>query len=170
RRPVDCGDLPYDEQDAPANRAAIQRAVAAICGQGAVPVLLGGDDSIPIPMLRGICEAAGDDRRFTILQIDAHIDWRDVHMGERDGLSSTMRRASEMAHVERIVQVGARGIGSAAESDYRDAVRWGVQFVPAFTLHERGVRAALDLIPEGSEIIVCIDADAFDPAIVPGVI
>lgn len=40
-----------------------------------------------------------DGRRYTILQIDAHIDWRDSHMGQRMGLSSTMRRASEMAHI-----------------------------------------------------------------------
>ena len=35
-------------------------------------------------------------KKYTILQIDAHIDWRKSHMDEPMGLSSTMRRASEM--------------------------------------------------------------------------
>lgn len=168
-RAVDCGDLPFDEADGAANRDAIRGAVRTILERNAVPVLLGGDDSIPIPMLQAIGDTAGD-RKFTILQIDAHIDWRETHMDERMGLSSTMRRASEMAHIERIVQVGARGIGSAATSDYEDAVKWGVSFVPARELHRSGVQKALDLIPEGSDIIVCVDADAIDPSLVPGVI
>lgn len=169
RRAVDCGDLPFNENDAASNRASIEQAVATICARGAVPVVLGGDDSVPVPMLRGIGEAAGG-RRFTIVQIDAHIDWREEHMGERDGLSSTMRRASEMAHVERIIQVGARGIGTASTGDYDDARTWGVNFVPAVDLHRDGIGPVLDLIPEGSEIVICIDADGLDPSIVPAVI
>ena len=168
-RAVDCGDLAFDEADGAANRDAIRGAVRTILERNAVPVLLGGDDSIPIPMLQAIGDMAGD-RKFTILQIDAHIDWRETHMDERMGLSSTMRRASEMEHIERIVQVGARGIGSAATSDYEDAVKWGVSFIPARELHRSGVQKALDLIPEGSDIIVCVDADAMDPSLVPGVI
>jgi agmatinase len=168
-RAVDCGDLPFDEADGAANRDVIRGAVRTILERNAVPVLLGGDDSIPIPMLQAIGDTAGD-RKFTILQIDAHIDWRETHMDEPMGLSSTMRRASEMAHIERIVQVGARGIGSAATSDYEDAVKWGVSFIPARELHRSGVQKALELIPEGSDIIVCVDADAIDPALVPGVI
>ncbi len=64
-------------------------------------------------------------KTYTILQIDAHIDWRDEVGGERLGLSSTMRRASEMQHVERIIQLGCRGIGSAREADLQDALDWG---------------------------------------------
>lgn len=168
-RPVDCGDLEFDERDGAANRARISEAVSTIVGRGATPVLLGGDDSIPIPMIEALGTSMPG-KKFTILQIDAHIDWRDVHMGESQGLSSTMRRASEMEHVERIIQVGARGIGSAATSDYEDAVSWGVEFVTAYELHKNGVSTVLEKIPEGSEIIVCIDADALDPALVPGVI
>jgi agmatinase len=168
-RPVDCGNLPFKEDDGTGNRALIAAAVAKILARGAVPVLIGGDDSIPIPMIEALA-TAGDGRKYTILQIDAHIDWRDMHMGERFGLSSTMRRASEMPHVERIVQVGARGIGSAATSDYEDALSWGATFVTAHDLHANGPQSALDHIPQGADIIVCIDADALDPSLVPGVI
>lgn len=163
---VDCGDLDLDEADAAGNRDAIRAAVSTILDRRAVPMLVGGDDSIPIPML----EAFAGRGRYTILQIDAHIDWRDEVGGERYGLSSTMRRASEMAHVERIIQVGQRGLGSARVADFEDARDWGVEFVPARQIHAEGSAAALRHVEPGTELIVCFDCDALDPAIMPGVI
>ena len=86
-------------------------------------------------------EAMGDiGNNFTILQIDAHIDWREIHMNERYGLSSTMRRASEMKHIKKIIQVGSRGIGSAHSKDYRDAIpKKGLD-----TPEGRAIQAVLD--------------------------
>lgn len=164
---VDAGDLEVSEGDAEGNRAAIRGAVGQVLARGAVPVLLGGDDSLPIPMLQALGEAG---RRVVILQIDAHIDWRDEVQGERWGLSSTMRRASEMAHVEKIIQVGQRGIGSARMGDLRDALAAGVEFVPAGEVARSGIWRAVDLIPEGAEVVICLDVDALDPAVMPAVI
>ena len=164
---VDAGDLPQDPDDGPGNRARIFGAIRLVLDAGAVPVLIGGDDSLPIPMLEAF-GARG--RGFTILQIDAHIDWRDEVQGERLGLSSTMRRASEMGHIERIIQVGQRGIGSARASDMRDALDWGVAFVPCGEVARDGVWRAVDLVPEGSEVIICLDLDALDPGVMPAVI
>jgi agmatinase len=161
----DLGDLPYGD-DAAANREAIRSAVSAMLDRGAVPVLLGGDDSIPIPMLQAF-EGRG---KFTIVQIDAHIDWRNEVDGERWGLSSTMRRASEMDHIERIIQVGARNIGSARPQDLADARAWGVQFFTARDVARDGLQPVLDAIPAGSNVIICFDCDGLDPSIMPGVI
>ena len=166
-KPVDCGDLPFSETDFAANRRAIDQAVRTILGRGAVPVVLGGDDSVPIPFLDALGAATAN---LTILQIDAHIDWRDEVRGERMGLSSTMRRASEMPHVRTMVQVGARGIGSAASGDYADARARGVRFVFAEQVHRHGVGAALDAIPAGTDIAICFDADGLDPSIMPAAI
>ncbi len=163
---ADCGDLACDEGDAEANRNTIREAVVAILQSAAIPVILGGDDSVPIPML----EAFAGRGSFTILQIDAHIDWRDSYEGERYGLSSTMRRASEMDHIGAIVQVGQRGLGSARPQDLDDAKRWGATFVPAREVHRRGVAAALDHVPDAAEVIVCLDCDGLDPSIMPAVI
>jgi agmatinase len=164
---VDCGDIAYDEADAAGNRAAIENAIKKILNRGAVPILIGGDDSVPIPMLHALATVTN---KLYVLQIDAHIDWRDCHMGEKLGLSSTMRRASEMPHVAGMVQVGARGIGSAATSDYEDALAFGAKFVTAQTLHRHGVQTALQSIPRGADLAICFDADALDPSIMPGVI
>ena len=163
---VDCGDVETDEAEHAASRGRIRAAVGTLLDRGVVPLLLGGDDSVPIPML----EAYAGRAPITILQIDAHIDWRDEVQGENLGLSSTMRRASEMPHVERIIQVGQRAIGSARVGDHADALAAGVAFVSARDLHAHGVGPVLELIPQGSEIFVAFDVDALDPAIMPATI
>lgn len=167
---VDAGDLALDDRDGAANRDRLRAAVAQILAIGAVPVLIGGDDSLPIPMLQALEAGVAGGGPLTILQIDAHIDWRDEVGGERWGLSSTMRRASEMGHVARIVQVGSRGIGSARPGDYQAALDAGVTFVPAREVAESGIARALSLIPEGARVVICLDVDALDPAIMPAVI
>ena len=166
-RAVDAGDLPQDIGDAAGNRARIFGAVGAVLDRGGVPVLIGGDDSLPIPMLEAFGGRGG---AVVVLQVDAHIDWRDEVQGERLGLSSTMRRAAEMAHVAQIVQVGQRGIGSARMRDWEDAAAWGVGFVPGGEVARAGVWRAIDLIPAGADVVVCLDVDALDPGVMPAVI
>ncbi|MCD6355711.1 MAG: arginase family protein, partial [Anaerolineaceae bacterium] len=108
-RVVDCGDLAGSQKDPEGNRRTVERTIRKILEKNAVPVVLGGDDSIPIPVLR----AYEWREPFQILQLDAHIDWRDEVHGVRNGYSSTMRRASEMPWVKGIVQVGMRAAHSA---------------------------------------------------------
>lgn len=163
---ADLGDLAYDEADAAGNRERIRSTVSAILDANAVPVVIGGDDSIPIPMI----EAFAGRGKYVVVQIDAHIDWRDEVRGERLGLSSTMRRASEMDHVSQIIQVGQRGIGSARPVDYQDALAAGVTFIPARQVHAHGIQSAIDAVPADSQVIIALDCDALDPSIVPGVI
>ena len=86
----------------------------------AVPVVLGGDDSVPIPLFQAF-EGRGT---FTVLQVDAHIDWRDDFNSVRDGLSSPIRRASEMDHIKDIFQIGIRAQG-LEKCDEIGGMRWG---------------------------------------------
>ena len=162
---VDCGDLAITPDDSAGNRAKITDAARTLLDGRAVPVLLGGDDSVPIPLFHAF-EGRG---AFTVLQIDAHIDWRDEVQGIRLGLSSTMRRASEMAWIERIVQVGARGTGSARVADFEDARAAEVTFVTAREVAMHGIQPALDAIPSGANLLITLDCDALDPAVIPGV-
>jgi agmatinase len=156
-RVVDCGDAP-DVADA---EAAVQQIVA----RGAIPIILGGDDSVPIPVLRGL-SAAGP---LWVLQIDAHLDFRDEVDGVREGYSSPMRRAAEMGHVERIVQVGLRGVGSARASDLDDARAAGNLLVTARELRERGVGWLVEQLPAGASVFISLDLDGLDPSVAPAV-
>ena len=163
---VDCGDLAWEARDMAGNRSRITDAAKTLLDGGAVPVVIGGDDSIPIPLFQAF-EGRG---KFTVLQIDAHIDWRNEVEGIKLGLSSTMRRASEMGWIERIIQVGARGTGSARISDYQDARSAGVRFFFADAVHERGIEPILAEVPAGANVLFTVDCDGLDPAIMPAVI
>ena len=165
-RAVDAGDVPVDPAAPHANREAIGNAVREVLEAGAVPFVLGGDDSVPIPMLAAYAGRGP----LSILQIDAHIDWRDEVEGERWGLSSTMRRASEMEHVTRIVQVGQRGVGSAGAEALAAAQAWGALLIPAQEVRDGGIAKAIGALPAGGDVVVCLDVDALDPAIMPAVI
>jgi agmatinase len=167
----DGGDIEWDDTDFAANRARITDACKRILAAGAVPIVLGGDDSIPIPVIQAYAEAPFvESTPLTIVQIDAHIDWRDEVNGESMGLSSTMRRSSEMAHVGTMIQVGQRGLGSARKVDVDAALARGVHFISGHDVHRYGVAPVRELIPEGANVIVTIDVDGLDPTVMPGVI
>ena len=163
----DYGNLPFSETNFSENRSVIRATVAKALKAGAVPIVVGGDDSVPIPMLDALADTG---KYYTILQIDAHIDWRHSHMDEKLGLSSNMRRASEMAHIKKIIQIGARGIGSAHLDDVQDAQEWGAEIIPADEVHLYGITQIIEHITPGANIIICFDVDGLDPSIVPGVL
>ena len=165
RRAVDCGDIDGDAADPDGNIRRIRESVGTILDSGAVPVVLGGDDSIAIPVFQAF-EGHGP---LTVVQVDAHIDWRHEVHGETRGYSSTMRRASEMPWVERIVQVGARGVGSARPGEVADAREWGATFITAREVYEHGVAVALECVPDGARCVVTVDCDGLDPAVMPAV-
>lgn len=162
---ADLGDLALDPADGAGNRLRIRNAVADVVAAGAVPVVLGGDCSVVPPVLQGL-EARGP---VAVLQIDAHLDWREQVEGERWGLSSAMRRASEMGHVGAMVQLGGRGIGSARPAELQAARAWGARIVTARDLVRDGVAAALAGLPEGMAVHVALDLDALDPSVMPAV-
>lgn len=163
-RAVDCGDVRADVATPTSHVARAEAAVRRILGVGAMPIVLGGDHAVPIPVLR-----AFDADAITLVQIDQHIDWRDEVAGVRDGLSSPIRRASEMAHVGEIFQIGLRGTGSARIEEVQAALAYGAQLVTAYELHEAGPEAVLARIPDGGRYYVTIDLDGMDPSCAPGV-
>ncbi|QND60292.1 agmatinase [Mesorhizobium huakuii] len=162
---VDAGDISTILHDNAENRVRIEAKTREVLALPAVPILLGGDDSVVIPFLVGFA----DHGPIWILQIDAHIDWRDEVHGERYGYSSPMRRASEMPHVAGMVQVGLRSVGSARLAEIEAAQHYGSRFVTAREVHAQGVEAALRHIPEGARVVVTFDCDSLDPGIMPGV-
>jgi len=154
-RVLDCGDV--------AGPAATRQAVRAILDAGAVPLVLGGDDSVPIPVLRAYALP------LVVLQVDAHLDFRDEVAGVREGYSSPMRRVSEMGHVSRIVQVGLRGVGSARLQDVIEARAAGNLLVTARELRSRGVPWLAGQLPAGDDLFISLDLDGLDPSVVPAV-
>ncbi|SEG76198.1 agmatinase [Marinobacterium lutimaris] len=162
---VDCGDVPADLNDPRAHYARAEEATRKILKGGAMPIILGGDHGITNPILK----AYDDQGPLTIVHIDAHLDWRDEVNGVTDGLSSPMRRASELPYVKDMYQIGMRASGSARPEDVEAAAAWGSKVYTAYELHDRGMDAILDEIPDGGNYYITIDADGLDPTCMPAV-
>ncbi len=164
-RAVDCGDVVGDPRDIAGNSKRAEDAVRLIRKSGALPVIIGGDHGIPVPVLRGY----SDEGPIYVVQIDAHLDWVDQKDGVREGFSSPMRRASEMKHVSGMHQIGLRNQGSATTVEVEAAVAYGANLITAEFLHDEGVDKVLEQIPDGENYYLTIDADGLDPSIMPAV-
>ncbi len=164
-RVVDCGDVPGDARELDGHYRRAEAAVRKILAAGALPIVIGGDHGVPIPVFR----AFEDRGPITLVHIDAHLDWRDEVNGAREGYSSPIRRASEMAHIDRIFQIGLRCQGSARAEEVDAALSYGAEIITAFELHDTGMGAVLARIPDGGTYYLTIDADGMDPAVMPAV-
>ena len=141
---VDCGNVTSDKFDPYEHYRRAQAAAEKIFETGATLITLGGDHGIPIPIMRALPKG----EKVTLVQVEAHMDWRDSVSGVQDGYSSGIRRASEMDWIGDIVQIGLRGVGSARTED---------------------VEAVLDRIPGGGPYYLTVDADGLDLTIMPAV-
>lgn len=162
---ADGGDINTARADAEGNRRRITGAVSAIVDQGAMPLVLGGDDSVAEPFVAGW----RDHGPVTVVQVDAHLDFRDAVSSESHGYSSPMRRASEMSWVRRVVHIGQRGVGSASPTDVQDTIEAGNVIVRARELEHDGPAAVAGRLVENERFIIVYDVDGTNPADIPAV-
>ena len=162
---VDCGDVAMTPGRYEENAQATTDAVRTILDRGAIPIVLGGDHAIPIPVMRAYQGSEG----ICVVQLDAHLDWRDEVDGERQGLSSPMRRASELPWVREMAQIGLRGVGSGRREEFDAARAYGSVLIGAEEVHREGVAVVLQRVPAADRYYVTFDADGLDPSIAPGV-
>jgi len=162
---VDCGNVTADMDDHKAHYHRAEQAARKIFGANTILITLGGDHGISIPVMRAL---EVQKTPITLVHVDAHLDWRDEINGVTEGYSSPIRRASQMPWIDKIVQIGLRGIGSARTGEVEDALAYGSDIVSAYDLHDAGMDTVLDQIPEGPYYLT-IDADGIDPAIMPAV-
>ncbi len=164
-RIVDCGDVFERMGEYEFNGKMATAVTERILERGAVPIILGGDHATTIPIMRGF----GARGPMCAVHLDAHLDWRDEVNGIHDGLSSPMRRASELPWVTSMFQVGLRGLGSARKQEVDDAAQFGSVRIRAEDLRRRGVDDVLRELPDAAEYYISLDTDVFDPALAPGV-
>lgn len=163
-RIVDVGDVDIIHGKPEVGLSNVQSVIERVLNSGAMPVTLGGDHSVPIPILRALREEGP----IFVVQLDAHLDFVDEIFGVTEGHGNVMRRISEMEHVSGIAQIGIRGVGSSAQKDFEDARQMGSKIVTVPEFRRAGISDILDRIPAGSRFYVTIDCDVFDPSIMSG--
>ena len=83
---------------------------AALLDDGRMPVVLGGDHSVPFGAIRAYAERYP---KMGILHLDAHADLRDAYEGFTYSHASIFHNVITRLPIARLVQVGVRDVGTA---------------------------------------------------------
>lgn len=161
---VDVGDVDIIHTDMTKSHENAEFAVRKILEKDSMPLVLGGDHSIHAPVIRAFDEHGP----LHLVQFDAHLDFVDVRHGVRYGHGNPIRRASEMAHITGITQLGIRNVSSSNRKDYEDARTAGSDILSVREIRRLGKDAVLERIPSDVNYYLTIDIDGFDPSIAPG--
>jgi agmatinase len=161
---VDLGDVATVLGDSDGNRQRAHDRLWPLVKAGVVPLIVGGDDSIP-PML---AQALAERHVFGLVTIDAHLDFRDEVDGVRDGRSSPARRISDLSSVQSVTQIGLRGIGGSRTPERDSAIDRGHRIVRAADVYEYDATWLRDQLPTSGDVMLSIDCDGLDPSLAPG--
>jgi agmatinase len=164
---ADVGDVPmrsrFSLDECHADIEAFYRDIARA---GVVPLSVGGDHSITLPILK----ALGRDRPLGMIHIDAHCDTAGEYEGAKFHHGGPFRLAvlDGVLDPERVIQIGIRG---GAEYLWEFSYDSGMTVIHAEEATEMGLPA---VIAKAREIVgtgptyVSFDVDSLDPAFAPG--
>ena len=146
----------------------IERGASAIHAAGATPVVVGGDHSISLPLLRA---AAAKHGPLALVQFDSHIDTWDDYFGGKYFHGSPFRRAIEEGLIRkgRFVQVGIRG-PMYGEEEFDFHREHGIRVVDIDGVKREGIDWTIDQMREvlDGPVYLTFDIDSVDPAFAPG--
>jgi agmatinase len=163
-RVCDLGDIEVQDQEADFER--IRNEIAALPN---VPIVLGGDHSIAIPVLQGQRQRFKD-KRLGVLWLDAHPDLCDEFKGSRHSHACVLRRGLEAGiAAEDVCMFGLR----SWEEQELELIEGGALHVyTAAEVADRGARAAAadvrSILSRCDAIHISLDIDCLDPAAAPG--
>jgi agmatinase len=166
-RVADYGDVDVVPISIEGTFAAIEREVDGLVGAGVVPVSVGGDHSITLPILRCLARRHG---RLGLVHFDAHPDTWDEYFGSRYFHGTTFRRAVEEGLIDgrRVVQVGIRGpLYGADDFDFHH--EHGLEAIRVEAVKELGTGWVVERLQRlaGGPVYCSFDIDAVDPAYAP---
>jgi len=165
---ADMGDVDTNPLSVDKTVESIFEFTDALCSHGVVPVAVGGDHTITLPILRAMKKKHGP---VAIIHFDAHTDTWDEHFGVKLSHGTWLRRAMEEGLIQgdKTFQVGLRG-QLFSENDFDFAISRGFHQITSEEIKKRGVEyLAGQLQPLGdSPVYVSLDVDWIDPAFAPG--
>jgi guanidinopropionase len=164
---ADVGDVPFRSRySLDQSHADIEAFYAKLSAAGVVPVSVGGDHSITLPILK----ALGKDRPLGMVHIDAHADTAGPFEGSRFHHGGPFREAvlAGVLDPARVIQIGIRG---NAEYLWEFSADSGMTVIHADAFMRLGIEATVARIRsvagEGPTYI-SFDIDSLDPAFAPG--
>ena len=166
---ADAGDLAPNPFDIAEAISQIEAGARTTLERADRLVVLGGDHTIALPLLRVARERHGP---IGLVHFDAHLDTWDTYFGAAYTHGTPFRRAFEegLLAADRCVHVGIRG-SLYGTHDLEDDAGFGFEIVSTVDIARAGVDAAVERIRGRvgeSPVYVSIDIDVLDPAHAPG--
>ena len=166
---VDAGGVDAPPVGIEQAHAAIEQGVRRVLDAGATPMIVGGDHSISLPVLRALAVRHGP---LSLIQFDAHIDTWGDYFGGKYFHGSPFRRAIEEGVLKDggYVQVGIRGPMYGEEEDFAFQNAHGVSMIDIRQVKTDGVARTVERVRDlvHGPVYVTFDIDAVDPAFAPG--
>jgi agmatinase len=126
------------------------------------PVFLGGEHTISFPVVKGFKDSGF---KFSVIQLDAHADLREIYEGTKWSHACVMRRITELGI--KIAGVGVRAI-SSEEVEF---VRTNPEKYKLFEIEDlespMWKEELMNFLEEN--VYISVDLDVFDPSEIPSV-
>ncbi len=156
----DIGDIQVNE-DASETVDLVDEVTSIIAKDGKIPIMIGGEHSITGGSIRSF-------RNSSMVIIDAHSDFRDLYMGNKNNHACVTHRALDVLGEGRIFSFGTR---STSREEFTDPDYKKVRFVSADEIREKSMEKCLNEINGKlkESVYFSIDMDGIDPSQAPGV-
>jgi guanidinopropionase len=165
---ADLGDASINPMSKDKSIAQIQQFFEELREANIIPLAVGGDHTIPLPILRALAK----DKPVGVLHVDAHADTLDELCGDRYNHATFLRRAMEEGLVDpkRVIQIGMRGSRFSID-DIQYGYDVGYTIITMDEYEEMGRATVIEKIQSvlgDGPIYISIDIDGLDPAYMPG--
>ncbi len=165
----DIGDVAINTFNLNKSMDIIEAAYKEILSHDCIPLTLGGDHTIALPILRAFRKKYGP---VGVVHVDAHADINEHMFGEPIAHGTPFRRAIEedLINPKRMVQIGLRGTGYAAD-DFDWPRSQGVRVIQAEECWYKSLSPFMDEIRQQlgeGPVYITFDIDGLDPAYAPG--
>lgn len=165
----DIGDVPINTFSLEKSLSIITNYYDELLKFQTIPVALGGDHSLTLPILRSVAKKHGP---VALVHVDAHADVNEHMFEEQETHGTVFRRAYEdgCLQADKVFQIGLRGTGYGAD-DFTEAADWGFhQHLAPDLWHKSLTPLASEIRSKigDAPVYISYDIDSLDPAFAPG--
>lgn len=165
---ADLGDAPVNPLSLDRSIEMIEAFFTEVHAADILPIAIGGDHTIPVPILRAIAKQAP----VGMVHFDAHPDTLDELCGTKINHATFLRRVHEEGLVDpkRVIQIGLRG-SRFGPDDLQFGYDVGYTIVTMDEYEEMGRAKVIEMIDETlgeGPVYISLDIDGIDPTFAPG--
>ena len=166
---ADLGDVAINTYNLQKSVEIIEQHYRPVVQSGCIPLTLGGDHTIVLPILRAMAAKHGP---VALVHVDAHADVNDDMFGERIAHGTPFRRAVEegLLQCDKVWQIGLRGSGYAAE-DFDWPRQQGFTVVQAHEVWYQSLAPLMERVRAtigNTPCYLSFDIDGIDPSFAGG--